>query len=292
MKRPRLAALLGLALGSALACAAAAPPSAPAQAPWGEAAPPATFTGEALYDHIDGGAEPFLELGFETCRVRRLARPGAEVTVEDYRMADAAAALGIYLMQCGREAPDPTLPERHTVGKTQLLLLKGRHLLRLTGRPDACPSRADLVALAAAEAAPLPAEPPPEVLKLLPAEEMRPGSLRIARGPVTLQALAPPFEGDALLLDRRVTAVAADYDDLPYGSHSLLVAPYPDEPAALKALANLRAHMEPGTRVDSKGDREFLFQQDPASILGRAWVEGKTLTLTWGMIVKAPPQAP
>jgi len=287
-----LAAALLLAPG-----ARAAEPPASALPPsgfegWSLDGAPRAFPGEALYDHIDGGGEPFLELGYETCEVRRYAKKKLSLTVELYRMTDAGAAFGIYAMQCGRGLPDPSLAERHVVGTTQLTLLKGRHLLKLTAPPDACPPRPVFLAFARQIAGALPAEALPALFAKLPEADRVPGSLRLLRGPLSCAALAPPFEGDALLLDRRNTAVAADYEDEPYGSHSLLVAEYPDEAAALKALASLKEHLETGAKVSRESEKEFLFEVHPSSILGRAVVEGKTLTLTWSMIVKTPPAAP
>lgn len=51
-------------------------------------------------------------------------------------IAVQAAALGIYLASCGLETPDPALGERHTVGRNQLLLTKGRYYLVITS-PEA-----------------------------------------------------------------------------------------------------------------------------------------------------------
>jgi len=292
------AAALFVAVAAAVALTAAAAEPAPSALPasgfegWALDSAPKSFPGEALYDHIDGGGEAFLELGYETCEVRRYAKKKLSLTAELYRMTDAGAAFGIYAMQCGRGLPDPSLAERHVVGTTQLTLLKGRHLLKLTAPPDACPPRAAFLAFARQIAGALPAEELPALFAKLPEADRAAGSLRLLRGPLSCAALAPPFEGDALLLDRRNTAVAADYEDEPYGSHSLLVAEYPDEAAALKALANLRDHLEEGAKAEPKSEKEFLFEVHPASILGRAVVEGKTLTLTWSMIVKTPPSSP
>ena len=49
-----------------------------------------------------------------------------EIAVELYWMADSTAALGLYLMKCGREKPDPSLPVRHTLHPYQLMFHKGR----------------------------------------------------------------------------------------------------------------------------------------------------------------------
>jgi hypothetical protein len=68
---------------------------------WHREASPRVFEGADLYGHINGGAEVFLELGFDRLDVVRYDADGAAVEVERYRMTDPVAALGIYLMKCG-----------------------------------------------------------------------------------------------------------------------------------------------------------------------------------------------
>ncbi|HPB73006.1 MAG TPA: hypothetical protein PLX71_08505, partial [Phycicoccus sp.] len=70
-----------------------------------------------LYNYIDGGAELFLEFGFEACTVQQYKRGADEAVMEVYRMDDPVAARGIYLMKCGVEKPDPAFKERHTADK-------------------------------------------------------------------------------------------------------------------------------------------------------------------------------
>jgi len=64
---------------------------------WKQAAAPATYTPETLFEYIDGGAEAFLQFDFEELtgasyvNVRKI-----EVTADLYRHRDAARAFGIY----------------------------------------------------------------------------------------------------------------------------------------------------------------------------------------------------
>ncbi len=55
-----------------------------------------TFTEESLYGYIDGGAELYLEYGFDTLVVTELISEGRDIKVESYRMKDAEAAFGIF----------------------------------------------------------------------------------------------------------------------------------------------------------------------------------------------------
>jgi hypothetical protein len=54
------------------------------------------FTAESLYGYIDGGAELYLEYGFDTLVVTELVSGGKDIKVEFYRMKDADAAFGIF----------------------------------------------------------------------------------------------------------------------------------------------------------------------------------------------------
>lgn len=55
-----------------------------------------TFNRSSLYGYIDGGAELYLEFGFDTLVAAELAYDGRELKVEIYRMKDAEAAFGIF----------------------------------------------------------------------------------------------------------------------------------------------------------------------------------------------------
>ena len=241
-----------------------------------------TYTGDSLYNHIDGGAEPFLELGFESCEVRRYIKAGLEFTAESYRMSDGAASLGIYLMQCGKETPDPGLGERHTASSNQLTFVRGQYLVRLTGKPGACPAREFFLAVARYAADHMPSVSPPAILELLPKEGQVGASVRILRGPVTLQALDPPFSPESLSLGGGVTAVAADYAGGSKGPYTLLLAEFQGVARAEQALGALKKSIGSGGGTSSPKDGGFFFT-DASGHRGRASVEGSLVTVIWGL---------
>ena len=57
----------------------------------------AIYTPATLSTHINGGAELFLEFGFEEMQLLTSTADEVELTAELYRMRDPEAALGIYL---------------------------------------------------------------------------------------------------------------------------------------------------------------------------------------------------
>ena len=236
------------------------------------------FEGPALYDHIDGGAEIFLELGFEAATVARYRRGEDGLVAEVYRMSDPAAALGIYLAKCGRETPAPGFEERHTAGRWQLAFVKGRHYVLVGNDSGSADAAGALVDFAKRIAAGIPSAPPVEELGLLPAEGLVPDSTRIVRGPFGLQAIATLGEGDVLLLARGATAVAADYREPGGGTTTRIVAEYPTAERAAEALAHLRANLDPLRPAIESGPTRLVLG-DPSGRFGVAEVEGRRLTI-------------
>jgi hypothetical protein len=237
------------------------------------------FDGATLYGHINGGAEVFLELGFDRLEVQSFVSDAGEVAVEVYHMADPAAALGIYLMKCGEESPDPSLAPRHTVGPYQLQLVHGAtYLVVNTIDGDGVDART-LIDLAAELVGRMPpAAPAAGVLAPLPTEGRVAGSERIIRGPFTLEAVYTLGEGDVLQLDSAVTAVAADYTNEEHGQLTLIVAPYPDEAAAAAAFANLVENLDPYLER-LEGDATHLVFEDYSDRYGHAELDGPTIRI-------------
>jgi hypothetical protein len=63
---------------------------------WELAENPQLFPGEALFSHIDGGAELYLQYGFDRLALADYAKGGLEVRVEIYKMKDEKGAAGIF----------------------------------------------------------------------------------------------------------------------------------------------------------------------------------------------------
>jgi hypothetical protein len=248
MRRPGFPALFlaGSLVWAAFPLAAGSPPSSlPADGfreGWSRSGHPRVFSGEALYDHIDGGAETFLEMGFRNCTVQKYSGlGGADLILEIYAMRDPEAALGIYLMNCGRETPDPALPDRNTAGRDQIRAVKGAAYVVATAGSGQEESRGALAAAVGASLALAAPASTPACLAWLPEAESIAGSLRIVRGALGLQAVLPFAESDLLrLADGGATAVAADFS-APGGTTIRLVAEYESPSAALAGAAALAA---------------------------------------------------
>ena len=234
------------------------------------------YPGAELYGLIDGGAEAFLELGFECATVQGYACGGQEVSLEVYRMRDPTAALGVYLAKCGLETPDPALATRHTVGRLQLQLVRGPYYLAVTGEAAAAGLRAALVGLAAAATGGV-AAAPVEVLATLPREALVAGSERVVRGPFALQALVTLGDGDVLQLAASgTTAVAGEYTGAGGPRFVRLLASYPSAAAAAAALASVHDRLDPYLTTVERAERRLVFR-DHAGRFGAVTVDGARL---------------
>jgi hypothetical protein len=248
---------------------------------WHREGDPSVFPGEALYDHINGGAETYLELGFEACTVQRYRRDKDEYILEIYKMADPLAALGIYLTSCGNEAPDPSLSVRHTVGRNQLSALKGRHLLKITAYEESSRGRPHLLELAGFCIEKIPDVESTDLLKALPSKGLVEGSVRVVRGFYGLQAFATLGEGNCLKLGPETTALAGEYDAGEGKTTSLLVADYPSAEAAAAALKHLRANLDSYLEVVGESESGIRFK-DHAGRPGEVSLDGSRITVRIG----------
>jgi len=235
---------------------------------------PEVYPGSELYGLIDGGAELFLEMGFAHATVQRYACAGQEVSLELYRMRDAAAALGVYLAKCGRETPDAALAARHTIGRVQLQLVRGDLYLAVTGERADGALRGALLGLAGAAAAGV-AHAGADPLAALPRDALVAGSERVIRGPYALQAIVTLGDGDVLrLAENGVTAVAGEYRDASGERHSRVLADYPDAAAAERAFSAATAGLDPYLSVVARAAARLVFR-DHAGRFGAITRDGR-----------------
>jgi hypothetical protein len=227
---------------------------------WSRETTPRIFEGADLYGHINGGAEVFLELGFDRLDVVRYDSDGGTAEVERYRMTDPTAALGIYLMKCGSERPDPSLAARHTASPLQLQMVRGSDYVIVSSlRPEEDLGET-LVAFASYIADHTPEELVEDPFSVLPTSGRVAASERVVRGPFTLEPLYTLGEGDVLQLRGERTAVAAEYEDAEGQRSTRIVATYGDAAAARRAFANLVSNLDPYLEVLSSGNDRLVFK--------------------------------
>jgi hypothetical protein len=244
---------------------------------WKKTENPRVFTQADLYGYIDGGAELFLEFGFESLTLQKYRNGGSEVAVEIYRMADPTAAAGIYLMKRGKETPDASFKERHTLNRHQLMFQRHRYYVTINNLSGSDKMGPELLRFGSQVAAKLPAPVPASELKALPPAGLVPGSERLFRGPFGLQALYTLGDGDILQLGGRVTGAAADYKTAA-GGYTLLLVDYPDAAAAKKAFAHLQQNLDQYLKPSEKTATRLVFK-DYESKFGVATLTGRRLEI-------------
>lgn len=227
---------------------------------WAPSGPALTFRQNDLYGYIDGGAELFLEFGFNQLRVQKYRHGHQELVLETYRMQGPEAALGIYLCQRGRERPVAGVTARHTGDTFQIMALKGEFLVQVNnpeGAPGLLPAMTALLNLELAE---LPGLKPAPLFDRLPAAGKIPESELLIRGPFSLQRLYYFGEGDILNLNGEVFAVAADYAQPGHENSSLIVIVYPDAVQARAALTRLLEQRDPGLGIIRQTETRIVFR--------------------------------
>jgi hypothetical protein len=213
MRSPLCATLaLTLAIGLAGAASRSAPlPSESDIEGWTRSGDPKVWQASGLYGYIDGGAELFLELGFDRLTVASYLQGDDEIVVELYRMSDPLAALGAYLAHSGPPEPDPGLDLRHTVGRYELQAHRGRYYVKLQNVSGSRQRVPDLLSFARVIARQIPDAVFDDPTAALPEQDRIPGSTRIIRGPLALEPIYSLGPGDILSLEPDRTAVAASY---------------------------------------------------------------------------------
>jgi hypothetical protein len=252
---------------------------------WAKAGLLRTFTGQDLFNQIDGGAELFLEFGFAKLRLQTYTRGKAELTLNAYEMESAASALGIYLMKMGRETPFPEIAARNSGEEAQVAIVKGRYFIQVDNLGDVPASKAEAVALANAFLAGVEEESAPTPLDLLPAEGKVSGSERLIRGPYGLQPYFTFGEGDILQLGARIFGVVANYRERPDAVSLRFIIPYAGEAQAGSVYDNLLANLDPYLKVLETRERAFIFE-DHSGKFGIVERKGSNLDIRVGLDLK------
>ncbi len=227
---------------------------------WERAAPPHVFVGPDLFNHINGAAELFVELGFRRVRVAEYQRDGHELDLDLYEMTSPTAARALFYHFRGRGQPAANVPGRNVGNAYQVILQKGPCFVQVsnaTGSAELVPAMATLAAEIWHR---LPTDQPIPLLDRLPATDRIANTARIIRGPVGLDALFPLGQGDVLKLGGRTFAVAADYQTPRDETYTLLIVPYDSPAAARAALDHLRMNLDAYYQIITDERRRLVFR--------------------------------
>jgi len=253
---------------------------------WKKAGPGRIFLQTDLFNYIDGGADLFLEFGFERLAVQRYARGPAELVLEVYQMQNPEAALGVFIMKNGRAESAAQPPELGHGDRYQRLLLRGNCFISINNPGGTEALLPVMDALAAGVLASIPKQASKDLFAVLPREKRLAGTERFFRGPVGLQSIYTFGEGDIFLLRGRIFAVAADYGDDEGGTYTRLVILYPDDVSAREAWHNFREKHDPYIKILASNEEAVIFS-DFRGKFGVVKIEGSRLDIRVNL-AKAP----
>ncbi|MBD3289640.1 hypothetical protein GF337_12615 [candidate division KSB1 bacterium] len=236
-----------------------------------------TYSASNLYGYINGGAELFLEFGFEELLIRRYDKGEAEISAEVYVMENPLAALGIYLAKSGKETPNPSINARNSGNAFQYSIVKNKYYVLINNFDGSEEFIPVMLKLAQSILDSIPVKVDQDVWKYLPDENRIAGSEQIIRGPFGLQPIYTFGEGDILQLQSEIFGYVADYRD---GDNRLtqIVVPYPDAEKAKNIFLNLKENLDPYLKIVGATEDGFVFK-DYQQKFGSVALEDRILSL-------------
>jgi len=240
---------------------------------WQEIGNRQTFTEHDLYGHINGGAELFLEFGFDTLLVSYFKNGESEIALEIYQMDSQLSALGIYLMKCGRENPIDKIQTRNTANRYQSMLVRDKYFVQINNFSGKSDNTSAMIALAQQTIETLPENTKQNIFSQLPLENRIPGSELLIRGKYGLQKVYTFGPDDILGLSGKIFGVLADYDAPASGSFTLLNIRYKNASHARKIFLNLKSNLDLYLKIISETQNSFAFS-DYKGDFGQVEVDG------------------
>ncbi len=235
------------------------------------------FSANNLYGYINGGAELFLEFGFDELIIQRYQKGDAEISAEIYIMDNPLSALGIYLAKCGKETPNSSIKARNSVNEFQFTLVQDRYFIFINNFEGTREFVPVMDSLAQHILVSLPESSNADIWEYLPEENKVSGSEQIIRGPYSLQPIYTFGKGDILQLNGEVFGYLAAYRN-DGAIYTQIVIPYPDVEKANSTFQNLSENLDPYLKILIQSDNQFVFENYQQKF-GTAKLEGCILTL-------------
>ena len=188
---------------------------------WTKDGGPQEYKGDDLYTYIDGGAEIYQEYGFRRVIVQDYENPrGKSVSLEIFEMETPAAAFGMFTFKRSGRGKSVALGAGAELETYYLNFWKGRFLVTLTGFEEAGETVDGIAAFGRIVDAALPeGGVTPGLVAELPAEGLRPGSVKYLKGLLGLNNIYSFYTARGLaftdavrgLYDSGETLIVLDY---------------------------------------------------------------------------------
>ena len=117
---------------------------------WQRSEDPRLFPGEALFRHINGGAELYLQYGFDRLALADYVKGDFEARVEIYKMNDAGAAAGIFAENSKGVEKSDKFGDACTLDQYQIIFHRGCYYVSVTCYEPSEELQAAMAALASA----------------------------------------------------------------------------------------------------------------------------------------------
>jgi hypothetical protein len=219
-----------------------------------------TFISQNLYGHINGGAELFLEYGFEQLQIQSYTNGDQAVVLELYEMKTSNSALGIYLMKAGEEKPCAEIAVRNTVNTYQMLLTSANYFVQINNFGGDSSLVPIMVSLGQNIISQINREYNHNLFDYLPKENIVRNSERLFCGPYSLQSIYTFGKGDIFQLNGEIFGVSADYQTDSRESFTRLIIPYPSLENASAVFSNIIKNLDPYLEVTETAPDYFVFK--------------------------------
>lgn len=202
------------------------------------------YNKETLFEYINGGAELYISYGFKEVLSRKYIKSGQpDILVELFDMNSSTNAYGIF--SHSREEIDTTYGQGSQYTFGLMLFWKDHYLVSIMASPETEESKQAVFALAQTIDDAIPFEGQiPEIISLLPKENLIPESVRYFRHYIWLNSHYYIADNNILNIDETTHAVLAKY--LNNGKQSiLLLVNYLNNKKATKAYNSFKQQYLP-----------------------------------------------
>jgi hypothetical protein len=99
------------------------------------------YDGKSLWGYMNGGADLYLEYGFEGLLVQEIKLKGNSIKCEIYKMADPLSAFGIFSVQSHNCKTNPGFSSPHCINNYQVQVVKGEYYLSIINSGGTLPEQ-------------------------------------------------------------------------------------------------------------------------------------------------------
>jgi hypothetical protein len=227
---------------------------------WTPAGEAQSFSGDRLFEHINGGADIFFEYGFDWLLVQQYDKEDKSLSLEIYRMKNPAAAYGIFSYNRHPSLSDAGVGSDGAVHPNGLFFWQDRYLVDIRQLGTASIPSQEFSGLAQIVSGKIGTQADrPEIMELLPQENRLPKSEVFARGRLAIDNQVYLAEQDLFGLTEGEAAAIARYR-VGQPEFSVVLAHYSSEEACREAFARIRKHF---LGDESSVERQFTASTMP-----------------------------